>query len=94
MIGYITLCIVWSLLMIVLGLNIASEDRENRIENLKRSRDFHKDQKEMFVEQSRTIFEENNNLKEHNTQLIKENEELKKALDKQENVTYNYYINK
>src|SRR5699024_3931180 len=27
-------------------------------------------------------------------ELEKENEELKKQLDKQENVTYNYYINK
>lgn len=27
-------------------------------------------------------------------ELKKENEELKKQLDKQENVTYNYYINK
>lgn len=94
MIGYIILFIVWSLLMVCLGLNLSDKTCDDRIEKLERSRDFHKDQKEMFVEQAKTIFEENNNLKERNTQLVNENEELKKQLDKQENVTYNYYINK
>lgn len=94
MIGYIVLLIAWSLLMIVLGIHIVGKDRENRIENLKRSRDFHKDQREMIAEQFKTIYKENKYLKEHNTQLINENEELKKQLDNQENVTYNYYINK
>lgn len=94
MIGYIILFIVWSLLMVCSGLNLSDKTCDDRIEKLERSRDFHKDQKEMFVEQAKTIFEENNNLKERNTQLVNENEELKKQLDKQENVTYNYYINK
>lgn len=55
MIGYIVALIAWSLLMIVLGLNIASKDYESRIENIKGSVAFHKDQKEMFVEQARAI---------------------------------------
>ena len=94
MIGYIILFIVWSLLMVCLGLNLSDKTRDDRIEKLERSRDFHKDQKEMFVEHSKTILKERNYLKERNTQLLNENEELKKQLDKQENVTYNYYINK
>lgn len=94
MIGYIILLIVWSLLMIVLGIHIVGKDRENTIEKLKRSRDFHKDQREMIVEHFRKLVQENNYLKEHNTQLINENEKLIKQLDKQGKVTYNYYINK
>lgn len=94
MIGYIILFIVWSLLMVCLGLNLSDKTCDDRIEKLERSRDFHKDQKELFLEQAKTIFKENKHLKERNTQLINENEELRKQLDKQENVTYNYYINK
>ena len=94
MIGYIVLFIIWSLLMICLGIKMADKNRENRIDTLERSKDFHKDQKERFVEQAKIIVKENNHLKESNTQLINENKKLKKQLDKQENVTYNYYINK
>ena len=71
---------------------MADKNRDNRIDTLERSREFHKDQKEMVVEYARNIVKENNHLKERNTQLIKENEELKKELDKQGNATYNYYI--
>ncbi|UUW40508.1 hypothetical protein [Enterococcus phage vB_Efm_LG62] len=94
MIGYIILFIVWSLLMVCLGVKMADKDCDNRIEKLERSRDFHKAQTERFVEYSRTIVEENKNLKERNYQLINENKRLKKELDKQGHVTYNYYINK
>ncbi len=94
MVGYIILFIVWSLLMVCLGLSLSGKTCDDRIEKLERSRDFHKDQKEMFLEQAKTIFKENNYLKQRNTQLINENKELKKQLDKQGNVTYNYYINK
>ncbi len=94
MIGSIILLIAWFLLIIYLGINIVGKNGENRIEELKRSRDFHKYQKEQFVEDARRIFEENKNLKERNAQLINENKRLKKELDKQGNVTYNYYINK
>lgn len=94
MIGYIILFIVWSLLMVCLGLNLSDKTYDDRIEKLERSRDFHKDQKEVFVEQTKTIFKENNYLKQLNTQLINENKELRKQLDKHGKVTYNYYINK
>ena len=94
MIGYIILIIAWSLLIIYLGISLSGKTRDNRIENLERSVAFHKDQKEMFVEHARVIVQENNQLKERNTQLINENNKLKKQLDNQGNVTYNYYINK
>ncbi|QUR34609.1 hypothetical protein vBEf9_34 [Enterococcus phage vb_GEC_Ef_S_9] len=94
MIGYIVLFIIWSLLMICLGIKMADKNRDNRIDTLERSRDFHKDQKEMVVEYARNIVKENKHLKERNIQLVNENKELRKQLDKQENVTYNYYINK
>lgn len=64
MIGYIVLFIIWSLLMICLGLRISDKTVDDRIEKMKRSRDFHKDQKEMFIEQARKIVKEKNNLKE------------------------------
>ena len=94
MIGYIILLIVWSLLIVCLGLSLSGKNGENRIERLERSRDFHKDQTERFVEYARKIVEENKILKERNAQLINENKRLKKELDKQGHVTYNYYINK
>lgn len=94
MIGYIILLIVWSILVVCLGISLSGKNGENRIEKLERSRDFHKAQTERFVEYSRKIVQENNNLKERNYQLINENNKLKKQLDKQGNVTYNYYINK
>ena len=91
---YIILLIVWSLLTVCLGLSLSGKNGDNRIEKLERSRDFHKAQTERFVEYARKIVQENKNLKECNTQLINENKRLKKELDKQGHVTYNYYINK
>jgi hypothetical protein len=79
--------------MICLGIKMADKTCDDRIEKLERSRDFHKDQKEMFVEQAKTIFKENNYLKERNTQLINENEELKKQLDKPRTVSYDIIYN-
>ena len=92
--GYIILIIAWSLLMIYLGISLSGKTRDNRIENLERSVAFHKDQKEMFAEHARVIVQENNQLKERNTQLINETNKLKKQLDNQGNVTYNFYMNK
>lgn len=93
MIGYVFVLAAWSILMIVLGIYINSKLDESYIEHLEKSREFHKDQKERFAEDARGIVKENKNLKERNAQLINENKRLKKELDKQENVTYNYYIN-
>ena len=94
MIEYIILLIVWSLLMVCLGLRISGKDCENRIENVQdQFASFHKDQKEMFVEQTKIIFKENNKLKKRNTQLINENNKLKKKLDKQRNVSYDIIFN-
>ena len=94
MIGYIMVLIAWSLLMVCLGIYINSILDESYIEHLEKSREFHKDQKERFAEDARGIVKENNHLKERNSQLINENKRLKKELDNQGHVTYNYYINK
>ena len=91
---YIIVLIVWTLLMVCLGININSKLDESYIERLEKSREFHKDQKERFAEDAREIVKENKKLKERNYQLINENKRLKKELDKQGHVTYNYYINK
>lgn len=93
-IGFIAVLIVWSLILICMGINIGGKHYENRLESIKRSRDFHKDQKEMFVDHARRIVKENNNLKERNLQLIHENKRLKKELDNSNSNTYNYYINR
>lgn len=58
---------------------MADKNRDNRIDTLERSRDFHKDQKEMVVEYARNIVKENKHLKERNTQLINEHIKLKKT---------------
>lgn len=94
MIIYIIVSFVWSILMVCIGININSKLNDSYIEHLEKSKAFHKDQKEMFVEHARVVAQENNHLKERNTQLINENKRLKKELDKQGHVTYNYYINK
>lgn len=92
MIGYIILLTGWSLVIVWLGLSLSGKNRDNRIDKLERSRDFHKDQTDKVVEYARTIVNENNHLKERNSQLINENKRLKKELDNQSNTTYNYFV--
>lgn len=94
MIGYIFVLTAWSILMIVVGMLVRRKDNDSYIEQLKKDVEFHKSQKEQVVEGVRRLVKENNNLKERNLQLIHENKKLKKQLDNQGNVTYNYYINK
>lgn len=89
---YIILLIVWSLLIFCLGIYTNSKLNDSYIEHLEKSRDFHKNQIDLFAEKSREIVKENNQLKERNTQLINENNKLKKELDNQSNTTYNYFV--
>lgn len=91
MIGCILVFIAWSLLMICLGIHFNSKLDANYIEMLENSRDFHKDQKAMFVDESRAIVKENHSLRKMNDQLIQENKQLKKELDKQTTTTYNVF---
>ena len=91
MIGYILVFIAWSILMVCLGIHFNSKLDANYIEMLENSRDFHKDQKEMFVDEARAVFKENHSLRKMNDQLINENKKLKKELDKQSNTTYNVF---
>ena len=71
-------------------------DQVNRksIEKLKNTIAFLKDCRKAdakdYREMYQRVLEANMKLEE----IKKENEELKKQLDKQDNVTYNYYINK
>lgn len=90
-VDWVVLMIGCSILTFTIGINIRRKDDEDMIENLKRSRDFHKDHKEMIVYESRAIVKENHNLRERNAQLINENKKLKKELDKQSNTTYNIF---
>lgn len=94
MIEYVFVLATWSTLMIVVGMAIRRKANDSYIEKLKNSIDFHKAQEEQFVKDARKIVEANKNLEERNAQLINENTRLKKEVDKQANVTYNYYINK
>lgn len=91
MIGYIVVLATWSILMIVLGMVIRRKDNDSYIEQLKNNADFHKYQKEQFVESARKIVEANKIFEERNAQLINENKKLKKELDKQSNNTYNIF---
>lgn len=91
MIGYVFLLAAWSLLMFVLGMLIRRNDDKSYIETLKGNVDFHKYQKETFVEDARRIVEENKDLKELNTKLINENRMLKQEVDKQSGKTYNIF---
>lgn len=88
---WLVLMIGCSILTLTLGINIRRKDDEDMIDNLKRSRDFHKDQKEMFVDEARAVVKENHSLRKMNDQLINENKKLKKELDKQSNTTYNIF---
>lgn len=91
-VDWVVLMIGCSILTFTIGINIRRKDDEDMIENLKRSRDFHKDHNETLVYEAREIVKENHSLRKMNDQLIQENKELKKELDKQSNTTYNYFI--
>lgn len=91
MIGYIVVFIAWSILMVYLGMLFNSKLDESYIEQLEKSRDFQKDQKEIVADNAREIVKENQVLRYNNIQLIDENKKLKKELDKQSNTTYNIF---
>lgn len=88
---YIVVFIAWSLLMVCLGIHFNSKLDESYIEQLEKSRDFQKDQKEVIAETAREIVKENQVLRHNNIQLIDENKKFKKELAKQSNTTYNIF---
>lgn len=65
-----------------------------RIEKLNNKIAFLKDCRKADATDYRAIYQRSLILDMKVNELEKENEELKKELEKKENVTYNYYINK
>lgn len=68
--------------------------RDKRIKNLKELNRRLIEQNKSLENDYQSIYENMVRVNTMNREIKKENEELKKQLDKQENVTYNYYINK
>lgn len=91
MIGYIVVFIAWSLAVFFVGMELDDNLNASYINWVEKECDFHKDQKEMFVDEARAVVKENHSLRKMNDQLINENKKLKKELDKQSNTTYNIF---
>lgn len=90
-VDWVVLMIGCSILTFTIGINIRRKDDEDMIDNLKRSRDFHKAHKDSIIGEITPTIKENHSLRKMNDQLINENKKLKKELDKQNNTTYNIF---
>lgn len=90
-VDWVVLMIGCSILTFTIGINIRRKDDEDMIENLKKSRDFHKAHKDSIIDGITPTVIENHSLRKMNDQLIQENKKLKKELDKQNNTTYNIF---
>lgn len=96
----LTKLVAWVVIVMILeftavfAYKLADKATNKRIEKLNNKIAFLKDCRNADAKDYRAMYERvleaNMNLEE----LKKENEELKKQLDKQGRVTYNYYINK
>lgn len=82
--------------MLVIFLTYVSTDtlQNKRIKKLKNTIAFLKDCRKADAKDYRAMHQRALILELKVNELEKENEELKKQLDNQGNVTYNYYINK
>lgn len=76
----------------VFASKLANKATTKRIEKLKQVNKHLIEQNTRFHNDYKSIYESMVHVNTMRSELEKENEELKKALDKQENVTYNYYI--
>ena len=87
---------VISLVMLVFFVSYVLMDtlRDKRIKKLKELNKHLIEQMKRYENDYHSIYENMVRVNTINRELKLENEELKKQLDKQENVTYNYYINK
>lgn len=91
----IVIKVITAVILVIFLTYVATDTLQNkRMKKLKNTIAFLKDCRKADAKDYRAMYqrvlEANMKLEE----LKKENEELKKQLDKQENVTYNYYINK
>ena len=76
----------------ILGDMLANTMHNKRIEKLNNTIAFLKDCRKADAKDYRRMYQRSLILDMKVNELEKENEELKKALDKQTNVTYNYYV--
>lgn len=95
----IRLILVVAILMIlkftaVFAFKLCDKVNRKRIEKVKELNKRLIEQMKRFESDYHSIYENMVHVNTMKRELEKENEELKKQLDKQENVTYNYYINK
>lgn len=92
--------VVWVAIVAILTFTavftskLADKAANKRIEKLNDKIAFLKDCRNSDAKDYRAMYQRSLILEMKVNELEKENAELKKALDKQENVTYNYYINK
>ena len=90
----IAVVILVVILVIIFACMLADKMQNERMKSLNNTIAFLKDCRKADAKDYRAmrerVLQANTKLEE----LKKENEELKKQLDKQGNVTYNYYINK
>lgn len=95
----IRLILVVSILMIlkfiaVFASKVGDKVNRRRIKKLKELNRRLIEQNKSLDNDYQSIYENMVHVNTIRRELERENEELKKQLDKQENVTYNYYINK
>ena len=86
--------IIVVILVIVSACIIADKMQNERMKSLKNTIAFLKDCRKEDAKDYRAMYQRCLILDMKVNELEKENEELKKELDNQGNVTYNYYINK
>lgn len=95
----IRLILVVAILMILeftvsFTFKLGDKVNRKRIKKLKEQNKHLIEQMKRYENDYHSIYENMVRVNTMNRELKLENEELKKQLDKQENVTYNYYINK
>lgn len=77
-----------------IGLHVGKCTDKKEHDDLLSKLEFKEYELNRFVDEARDIWNERNTLEKRNHVLIEENNKLKEQIDKQSNVTYNYYINK
>lgn len=90
----ITVVIIVVISVIFLTYVLFDTLRDKRIKRLKEQNNRLVEQMKRYENDYHSIYENMVRVNTLNRELRRENEELKKQLDKQETVTYNYYINK
>lgn len=91
----IILKVITAVMLVIFLTYVVTDTLQNkRMKKLKNTIAFLKDCRKEDAKDYRAMYERVLEANMKLEELKKENEELKKQLDKQGNVTYNYYINK